>query len=152
MTQDPSYGLRQMVDVGLKALSPGINDPTTAQDAVFHVADALRELLTTGGPPRRVVDDRGRSVVLDLRSDTEMVELAFEELRRAAADHPAVTAYLLVAMESVMPCVDGTDRAPTIRAALGRQAELAVADAERAGVAEWDLSVLRARLAQLQAA
>ncbi|MBA2279995.1 MAG: DUF2254 domain-containing protein [Acidimicrobiia bacterium] len=37
MQQDVSYGLRQLADVALKALSPGINDPTTAQDAIFQV-------------------------------------------------------------------------------------------------------------------
>jgi len=36
MQQDVSFGLRQMADVGLKALSPGINDPTTAQDSIFR--------------------------------------------------------------------------------------------------------------------
>ncbi|MEO7369723.1 MAG: DUF2254 domain-containing protein, partial [Ilumatobacteraceae bacterium] len=41
MQQDVSYGLRQLVDVAVKALSPGINDPTTAQDAIFHIAAVL---------------------------------------------------------------------------------------------------------------
>ncbi|HVL93318.1 MAG TPA: DUF2254 family protein, partial [Acidimicrobiales bacterium] len=37
MQQDVSYGVRQLADVALRALSPGINDPTTAQDAIFHL-------------------------------------------------------------------------------------------------------------------
>lgn len=35
---DPAYGLRELVDVTLRALSPGVNDPTTAQDGIFHSA------------------------------------------------------------------------------------------------------------------
>jgi len=38
MQQDTSYGLRQLADIALKALSPGIKDPTTAQDAIFYSA------------------------------------------------------------------------------------------------------------------
>ena len=45
MQQDVSYGLRQLADVALKALSPGINDPTTAQDSIFHAAAVLAEIL-----------------------------------------------------------------------------------------------------------
>ncbi len=48
LQQDVSYGLRQLTDVALKALSPGINDPTTAQDAIFHAGVAARR-----SPPAR---------------------------------------------------------------------------------------------------
>jgi uncharacterized membrane protein len=51
MQQDVAYGLRQLVDVSVKALSPGINDPTTAQDAIFHTAAVLSELLRNDPPP-----------------------------------------------------------------------------------------------------
>ena len=52
MQQDVTYGLRQLVDVALKALSPGINDPTTAQDAILHAAAVLSELLRHDPPSR----------------------------------------------------------------------------------------------------
>ena len=58
MQQDVSYGLRQLADVALKALSPGINDPTTAQDAIFHSAAVLTELLHRDPPP--IVRERRR--------------------------------------------------------------------------------------------
>ena len=38
---DPSYGLRKLVDIAARALSPGINDPTTAVHALSHVSDLL---------------------------------------------------------------------------------------------------------------
>ncbi len=49
MQQDISFGLRQMADVGLRALSTGINDPTPAQDSIFHSAAVLAELLRRPG-------------------------------------------------------------------------------------------------------
>ena len=42
--QDVGYGLRQLTDVTNKALSPGINDPTTAVHALGHTAALLAEL------------------------------------------------------------------------------------------------------------
>lgn len=51
MQQDAPYALRQLADVALKALSPGINDPTTTQDAIFHLAAVLAELIRRDPPP-----------------------------------------------------------------------------------------------------
>ncbi len=42
--QDIGYGLRQLTDVANKALSPGINDPTTAVYALGHCSALLCEL------------------------------------------------------------------------------------------------------------
>lgn len=39
--QDPSFGIRQLVDIALKALSPGINDTTTAGTCVEHLSVIL---------------------------------------------------------------------------------------------------------------
>jgi len=44
--QDAAFGLQQMVDIGLKALSPGINDPATAILAIDRVTEILALLAT----------------------------------------------------------------------------------------------------------
>jgi len=99
LQQDVSFGLRQMADVALKALSPGINDPTTAQDAIFHCAAVLAELLRRDAPPRvRTGDDGRRLVVSRQPTHDELIRLAFAETRRAAADQPTVCIYLLEAL------------------------------------------------------
>jgi uncharacterized membrane protein len=40
--QDPAFGIRIIVDIANKALSPAINDPTTAVQALDHLSDVLR--------------------------------------------------------------------------------------------------------------
>ena len=42
--QDPKYPLRLLVDIAIKALSPAINDPTTAVQAIDQIEDLLRRL------------------------------------------------------------------------------------------------------------
>jgi uncharacterized membrane protein len=52
--QDPKYALRLLVDVGIKALSPAINDPTTAVQALDQIGDpaaAARTERPRRGPP-----------------------------------------------------------------------------------------------------
>jgi uncharacterized membrane protein len=119
MQQDAPYALRQLADVALKALSPDINDPTTTQDATFHLAAVLAELIRRD-PPQPVVTERdGRHLVAAQQSTpVDLVQLAFAETRRAAAEHPAVCIYLLEAIELVVePLVTGmTDRATPLLA------------------------------------
>ena len=42
--QDPKYPIRLLVDIAIKALSPAINDPTTAVQAIDQIEDLLRRL------------------------------------------------------------------------------------------------------------
>ena len=89
--QDPSYVVRQLVDIALRALSPSLNDPTTATQAVFH----LREMLSTLSnselprPLRRDADDEER-LVIGVRSWSDYTELATQEIALCADGHPQV--------------------------------------------------------------
>src|SRR5205814_6517228 len=42
--QDPKYALRLLVDIAIRALSPAINDPTTAVQALDQISDLLLQL------------------------------------------------------------------------------------------------------------
>jgi uncharacterized membrane protein len=65
MAHDPVFGFRQLVDIAERALSPAVNDPTTAVQALHRVHDLLRRIATrpqptgvatdTGGMPRLIV-------------------------------------------------------------------------------------------------
>lgn len=46
MQRDVAFGFRQLADIAAKALSPGVNDPTTAVQALDGMHDALRRLAT----------------------------------------------------------------------------------------------------------
>jgi len=57
MTQDVGFGLRQLVDIADRALSPGTNDPTTAVQAVHELHRVLRYLVTCSDPSPYIADD-----------------------------------------------------------------------------------------------
>ncbi len=60
MEQDLAFGFRQLVDIAERALSPGINDPTTAAQALDVLHDLLRRLATRHLPDGRSVGADGR--------------------------------------------------------------------------------------------
>lgn len=141
--QDVSYGLRQLVDVALKALSPGINDPTTAQDAIFHAAAVLGDLLRCDPPPTTATAPDGRCLLLPQQPTLEeLVALTFDEVRRAAAPHPTVCVYLLEALHLLVEVVAASGL-PARAAPLEAQAELVVAGAEMADLLPADLELVR---------
>lgn len=133
MQQDVTYGARQLADVALKALSPGINDPTTAQDALFHLGAVVREMLIRTPPPRRLEGEDDRVLMLsESISQEEIIELAFDEVRVAAVGQPTVQIYLLEIFHLLVRSLDGRERAEAV-AALRFQADLV---AETAGLGD----------------
>ncbi|MEP6561676.1 MAG: DUF2254 domain-containing protein [Nakamurella sp.] len=84
--QDAEFGLRQLTDVTTKALSPGINDPTTAIHALGHSSALLCEMVGRDLGPRVLRDeDDVIRVVLRRPSFEELLDLAVEQPRRYGA-------------------------------------------------------------------
>jgi uncharacterized membrane protein len=57
--QDPKYALRMIVDIAIKALSPAINDPTTAVQALDQIEDLLLRLGTSNLDVGEYCDSNG---------------------------------------------------------------------------------------------
>lgn len=134
--QDVTYGVRQLADVALRALSPGVNDPTTAQDAIFHLGGVVRELLEREPPPHR--RDVGDCVVevTDEVTHADIVALAFDEIRLAARGMPTVCIYLLEVLDLLVRALRG--RPSEITDPLRAQAELVRASAAEADLLDHD--------------
>jgi len=150
--QDAAYGIRQLADIALRALSPGVNDPTTAENCIAYLAAALERLAgrTIPSPVRRHAEHEA-IVVARRRTFDEYVEEAFGEIGRYAADNARVVVDVVGALSRV---ATAARRAGALeRVAIVR--ELATAAAEQ-GIAraatERDRSAIRSALAELDPA
>jgi uncharacterized membrane protein len=86
MAQDPAFGFRQLVDIAEKALSPAINDPTTAVQAIDRLHDLLRRIATLPQPTGVHVDGQGvPRLVVPVPSWSDLVHLACDEIRQYGA-------------------------------------------------------------------
>ena len=84
--QDPKYAIRILVDVAIKALSPAINDPTTAVQALDQVEDLLLRLGRADLDGGRVRDGRGSlRLVFPVPKWEDFLVLAFDEIRYCGA-------------------------------------------------------------------
>ena len=113
MHQDPAFGFRQIVDIAERALSPGVNDPTTAVQAVDHLHDLLRRLGTRDFPSPVRVDGAGKPRVIAPRYGwDDYVELAFDEIRHYGGGSVQVALRLRGAIDDLLGVVPETRRAP----------------------------------------
>jgi uncharacterized membrane protein len=100
--QDPSYGLRQLVDIAAQALSPAVNQPTTAVQVIDRLEDLLLRIgggtLLTG----YYADDAGQvRFVEPVMGWSDYLDLAFTEITSYGAGSPQVVRRLLAAYQTL---------------------------------------------------
>jgi uncharacterized membrane protein len=140
--QDVEYSIRQLVEVALRALSPGINDPHTAMTCVDWLGVALARLARHGMPPRFGTDDQGRiRLVTDTPRFEGVVGAAFDPIRQAAARNLAVSLRLLETLRALSRHVRSAEQAEVLR----RQAESVFAGARAAAEVDADRAALEGR-------
>lgn len=109
--QDVAFGLRQLTDVATKALSPGINDPTTAVHALGHAAALLCTLAERELGPIVRLDESGTIRVILRRPElADLLDLAIAQPRRYGAADPAVLARLYRLLREIAWCSAASQR------------------------------------------
>lgn len=137
--QDPAFGVRQLVDIALKALSPGINDSTTAVTCVDYLGAILARVAARGiEAPSRSEGGVLRVVARGPTFET-LLRAAIDEVRQNARGDVSVFARLFETLELVA-C---HSRTPARRALVHEQVDLVWEVAARTVDAPYD----RARLA-----
>jgi uncharacterized membrane protein len=127
--QDLRFCLQQLVEIAVRALSPGVNDPYTALASIDRIASALHHLAEREMPEAHRLDDRGRLRVIAIPvAFAEFVDVAFDPLRRHARGDVAATIRLLEAIRAVAPAT----RRAADREALARQAAMVARGASEA--------------------
>ena len=105
--QDPAFALRILVDVAIRALSPAVNDPTTAVQVLDYVEDLLlvigRRALGGRGEVR---DPDGRPrIVVPVRRWEDYLELGVTEIRQYGATSVQVSRRLRAVLEELRASV-----------------------------------------------
>jgi uncharacterized membrane protein len=114
--QDPKYPLRLLVDIAIKALSPAINDPTTAVQALDQIEDLLRRLARRPLDIGRVADAEGAlRLTFPSANWGDYLSLAFDEIRVFGATSVQVLRRLRSALLGLEELLDGDARGEEVR-------------------------------------
>jgi len=141
LEQDAALGIRQLVDVACKALSPAVNDPYTAVQAVDHLSVIFCALAQRPLGNHVVRAEDGPAVVVPGRRFPEYLAVMCGLIRRYGSREPTV-AHALLRLLGNCAAVAGDD--PERCAAIEEQARIVIADAEREVAQPADLALAHA--------
>ena len=117
--QDPKYALRLLVDIAIKALSPAINDPTTAVQAIDQIEDLLRRLGRRDLDIGYVRDGNGvLRVIFPVPTWEDFLHLSFDEIRQFGANSVQVMRRLRSALLGLDEVIASETRNTAVQAYL----------------------------------
>jgi uncharacterized membrane protein len=125
MQQDAAYGVRQIVDIALKALSPGINDTTTAIICIEYLGSVLVRLGGRQLPGESAEGDERGQVLLCERDYTAFVHEALDQIREHGAGNASVLRRLLEILAMVASRPQPSGRLNALREQGGAVVEVA---------------------------
>jgi len=140
LEQDAAFGIRQLVDVACKALSPAVNDPYTAVQAVDHLSVIFCALARRPLGVHVITDSKGSAVIVPGRRFPEYLAVMCGLIRRYGAREPTVAHALLRLLSNCAVATDDPERCVAIE----EQARIIVADAEREVAQPIDLAFAHA--------
>jgi uncharacterized membrane protein len=108
LTQDVSFGIDQLVEIAIRALSPAVNDTFTALTCIDWLGDNLCKIVERWRPARVHRDDQGYIRVIAAQPTYErLVQRSFEKIRQASSGMPAVMIRQLEALAKIMAETSG---------------------------------------------
>lgn len=140
MEQDPTFAFRIVIDIALRALSPAINDPTTAVLAIDQLHRMLRSVGNRNLHTDEISDSSGRLLVIFRTPNWEdFVKLAFSEIRHFGSDQLQIVRRLRSMIENLI------DTLPAHRhAALQQELDLIDRGIEKHFAHKEDIALARA--------
>lgn len=141
--QDVEFAIDQLVEIALRALSPGINDPFTAMQCIDWLGHALAKLGQRRFPSRYRFDEDSKKLCVIARvSDVDgVIDAAFDQIRQYGAGSVAVTARLL----ETLRVVGAENPHPRWRREFVRHAEMIYTQAQTKFVEPHDLEAIKER-------
>jgi uncharacterized membrane protein len=146
LEQDAAFGVRQLVDIASKALSPAVNDPYTGVQAIDHLASVLAAIALRDQGDAVYPTSGATTVSVPAYDFAQYLELGCAQIRRYGAREPLIGSSLIRLLGSLAYSTTEPDR----RAAMRHQLELIVEDSEREVAQPEDLILLRAEAAALR--
>jgi len=133
--QDMEYHLNQLVEIAIRALSPGINDPFTAMNCIDQIAASLTQLMERSIPTGYNYDDGGTlRLVTKPLTFSDIIEASFNQIRRNGAGDASVNIKLLETIEMLAPHTKTREQSRVLR----EQAEI-IFESCKENLPRWDI-------------
>ncbi len=144
---DVEFAVRHLVEVAVRALSPGVNDPQTAISVLDRLGSVLCHMVPLRLPTGVYLRDDKPVLVIPAVDYDGLTDSMFHLIRQNAVGKTSVLIRILEVLTAVVSCEHDADRVK----ALSRHADLVLADAERGELNPSDLDDVRSRYKAFEA-
>jgi len=144
--QDPAFGLRQLVDIALKALSPAINDTTTAVICVEHISVILQRLADRNLQTSYGFEGEELRFIGHGPDFESLISLGFDQILENGEGNTAILSNLLGMLESIAEATTDQHR----RAWLIRYIEVISEVVNKSAKTSYAQHILQSRISQLK--
>jgi len=108
-TQDVAYGVNQLVEMAVRAMSPAINDPFTAMTCLNYLGEGLALFIKQGEKSPYYYDKNNQlRLILEPITYAELLDGAFDMLRHASCDNTSVLLHMLEVIQTISQDVNST--------------------------------------------
>ena len=146
LEQDAAFGIRQIVDMALRALSPSTNDTTTAVMCVDYLMAILSRLASRSMPSSHRCEDGELRVIAIGPTFARLVAESFDQIRGSAVGNVGIMLRMLGALQTIGSLTDSPSRRRALREQVQWLAELS----ERTVESSHDRSRIDARLTSVR--
>lgn len=145
--QDPEFAIDQMVEIAVRSLSTGINDPFTAITCIDNLTATLCYLTKIQFPSAYLFDDEDHiRVKVNPIAFSGIINAAFNQIRQFGKDSPSVIIRLMEALVTINQLATNKEQKEDIQ----RHAKMVLKTAEKTMIESNDLKDLKKRYAQLK--
>jgi uncharacterized membrane protein len=144
--QDPAFGIRQIVDMAIKALSPGVNDTSTAVMCVDYLTSIMARLASRQFPPLYRYEGETLRMVAIVPSFESLLADAFDQIRSSAEVNLAILLRMLGAIQTI----GSLTICPSRLRALDQQLQLIAELTARCFASSHDRAQLEMRLSKVR--
>ncbi|HZJ02271.1 MAG TPA: DUF2254 family protein [Thermoleophilia bacterium] len=138
LRRDLTFGIRELVDIGLSALAPGTKDTTAAFEVILQLGTVLRQIMLRKLPPVVILGEEGRAIYrMAELGYGEYVDLCFQQIRLYGSQYPSIANVLLNTFGMLQDQLRSTG-VPEHAAPLRRQAALVLEGVKQAPLLEAD--------------
>ena len=125
LEQDSAFGIRQIVDMALRALSPGINDTTTAVMCVDYLTAILARLASRNIPSSHRYQEGELRVIAIGPTFASLVAESFDQIRGSSSGNVGIMLRMLGALQTIASLTASPSRRQALREQVECIAELA---------------------------
>ena len=105
-TQDINFGVRKLVDIAIKAISPAVNDPTTCLNCIDQIGEILKHLSDRQFPSSEARHLMHKNIHINEFNYDEFVDFCFDQIFQWGKNDPTVIKRILRTLRLIVPTVE----------------------------------------------